>query len=639
MGTIHLCLEVNCNYMELYSRLNPSVGYQQALDGVFDSQYHEYYKLLQFLYAHPSCRISVSISGRHLDWFARHHREFLLVLSELAGRKQMEILGGAYYTPLLPTILPADRVGQIELFTTALRRHTGKRPRGMVIPNNAWDPSLVSSLKTCSMDYVMMDTRLIPQDKKSFLPYIVQEQGKILYVLGQNQQLLPFSMTEDVIPPKEYLAQLEGQVSAACSDAENPVVCYSLDLTQMNYLLELQWLQELDTIIGQQQIRQTFQWTLPSRYVKDTQHFQRTYIPAGILFPAGSPAKRVSDSEDCPAAVTRTPVIFNPYDYLLQDTGTYLLYSKMMHLSILTSQSRGDKNRRKIVRDLLLEAQAGEAYQLTATESSRISQNHVYRSLLQAEKVSRECSGFFDSVTSYDYDADGIREYICQFQPFNAYIQRRGGSIFEFDVFQTSRNYAGNGDNGAGLFLDYFLEDCAAPRNEEFSRQLYKERSFDGKRRDIQLLARGTVGAFRQLVSLKKNYVVSPDGILVQYIIKNEGDQPLRQVFAVESHLQLEAAGTDSLDTELICGQQEELQVFHSQLPQDKGRDVSQVRFSDQDLSFVFVLNEQATLKMRAQSGSLAVSLCWQVDIPPQREVEKNISFTVMPRKPSKRLR
>ena len=289
MGTIHLCLEVNCNYMDLYSRLNPSVGYQQALDGVFDSQYHEYYKLLQFLYAHPSCRISVSISGRHLDWFARHHREFLLVLSELAGRKQMEILGGAYYNPLLPTILPADRVGQIELFTTALRRHTGKRPRGMVIPNNAWDPSLVSSLKTCSMDYVMMDTRLIPQDKKSFLPYIVQEQGKILYVLGQNQQLLPFSMTEDVIPPKEYLAQLEGQVSEACSDAENPVVCYSLDLTQMNYLLESQWLQELDTIISQQQIRQTFQWTLPSRYVKDTQHFQRTYIPAGILFPAGNP--------------------------------------------------------------------------------------------------------------------------------------------------------------------------------------------------------------------------------------------------------------------------------------------------------------------------------------------------------------
>ena len=147
------------------------------------------------------------------------------------------------------------------------------------------------------------------------------------------------------------------------------------------------------------------------------------------------------------------------------------------------------------------------------------------------------------------------------------------------------------------------------------------------------------MGRGGQPVSLKKNYVVSPDGILVQYIIKNESEQPLRQVFAVESHLQLEAAGTDSLDTELICGQQEELQVFHSQLPQDKGRDVSQIRFSDQDLSFVFVLNEQATLKMRAQSGSLAVSLCWQVDIPPQREVEKNISFTVMPRKPAKRLR
>lgn len=624
MGTIHLCLEVHCDYMRLYSRLDRSAGYQQALDAVFDSQYHQYYKLLQHLYGNPSCHISLSISGRHLDWLARNHREFLMVLSELANRRQVEILGGAYYNPLLPAILPVDRVGQIEMFTTALRRHTGKRPRGMVVPNNAWEPGLVSSLRTCSMDFVMMDTRLIPQDKRCFLPYIVQEQGKILYVLGQDQQLLPFSGDEGIVPPRDYLSRLEAQALAACSDTENPLVCCSLSLDQINKLLDDQWLQELDATVSQRQGRWAFRWTLPSRYIKDTQHFQRTYIPAGILLTEGR------------AAMTGGGTILNPYDYLLREPTTYRLYSKMMHVSLLVSQSRGDKGRRKLVRELLMEAQAGESYRPHLTEASLMSQGYACRCLLQAEKVVREFSGFFDSVTTYDYDADGLREYICQFQPFNAYIQRRGGSIFEFDVFHTFRNYAGS---GTGLFLDYFLDDCSSPRDTAFSRQLYKERSFDGKRRDIQLVARGSVGRGGQPVSLKKNYVVSPDGILVQYIIKNEGDQPLRQVFAVESHLQLEAAGTDSLDTELICGQQEELQVFHSQLPQDRGRDVSQVRFSDQDLSFVFVLNEQATLKMRACDGSLLVSLCWQVDIPPQREVEKNISFTVMPRKPSKRLR
>lgn len=634
MGTIHLCLEVHCDYMGLYSRLDTSAGYQQALDAVFDSQYHQYYKLLQHLYGNPSCRISLSISGRHLDWLARHHREFLLVLSELAGRRQVEILGGAYYNPLLPVILPVDRVGQIELFTTALRRHTGKRPRGMVVPNNAWDPGIVSSLKTCSMDFVMMDTRLIPRDESTFLPYIVQEQGKLLYVLGQDQRLLPFSGDGAIVPPREYLSLLEAQALAACPDAENPLVCYSLSLDQTNALLDSQWLQGLDAIVGRRQIRRAFQWTLPSRYIKDTQHFQRTYIPAGIMLPAGSRPESQTPNGRPPGE--GVPVALNPYDYLLRETATYRLYSKMMHISLLAGQSRGDKSRRRFVRDLLMEAQAGEGYQLASSESSRASQDHAYRSLLQAERAARECSGFSGSVTSYDYDADGLREYICQFQPFNAYIQRRGGSIFEFDVFQTSRNYAGS---GAGLFLDYFLDDCSSPRGTAFSRQLYRERSFDGKRRDIRLAAGGSVGRDGQPVELRKNYVVSPDGILVQYIIRNEGDQHLRQVFAVESHLQLEAAGTDNLDTELICGQQEELQVFHSWLPQDKGRDVSQVRFSDQELSFVFTLNEQATLRMAARDGSLAVSLCWQVDIPPQREVEKNISFTVMPRKTSERLR
>ena len=638
MGTIHLCLEVNCNYTELYSRMNPDLAYQQALGSLFDSQYHEYYKLLQFLYAHPSCHLSVSISGRHLDWFARNHREFLLVLSELIKRKQVEILGGAYYTPLLPTILPVDRVGQIELYTTALRRHTGKRPRGMVIPNNAWDPSLVSCLKNCAMEFVMMDSRLIPQGTNTFLPYIVQEQGKIIYVLGQNQQYSPFEVgcindeaeRESLVSPKEYLSYLEKQVFSSCPEAEYPLVCLSLSLKQMNHLLESQWLQQLDSIINQEQVSPVFQWNLPSRYIKTTQHYQRTYIPAGVLLPEHeSQFQELQGGRDS---------ILTPYDYLLQNTGTYLLYSKMMYLSILVSQSRGDKNRRKIVRDLLMESQSGESYVVHATKSSFSSQKHAYRSLLHAEKIVREYIGFFDSVTSYDYDADGIREYICQFQPYNAYIQRRGGSIFEFDVFQTYRNYAGRGEEGSGLFLDYFLDDFSSERNDSFARQLYKERAFDGKRKNIELSARGTVGPANQPVSLKKNYVVSPDGILVQYIIKNEGLEPLQQVFAVDSHIYLDAAGSHKLDTELICGQEEELQVFHSQLPEGKGREVSQVRFSDQEVSFVFVLNEQADLQMKAENGNLLVSLCWQLEIPPQREVEKNISFVVLPRKTTKRL-
>lgn len=649
MGTIHLCLEVNCNYTELYSRLNPDLTYHQALDGLFDSQYHEYYKLLQFLYAHPSCHLSISISGRHLDWFARNHREFLMVLSELLSRKQVEILGGAYYNPLLPTILPLDRVEQIEMYTTAVRRHTGKRPRGMVVPNNAWDPSLVSSLRTCSMDFVMMDNSLIPQGKRSFLPYIVQEQGKIIYVLGQSQQYIPFEFLGDgdvgerfsecPISPREYLMGLERHVFSDCPEAENPIVCFSLNLEQMSFLIESQWLQQLDTVITQEQIRPVFQWTLPSRYIKMTQHYQRTYIPAGILLKNTVAGAIGVDNLSSEVYENNGGVpILTPYDYLLQNPETYLLYSKMMYLSILVNQNRGDKNHRKLVRDLLLEAQAGESYTVHPTKFSCSSQKYAYRTLLQAEKIVREFSGFFDSVTSYDYDADGIREYICQFQSFNAYIQRRGGSIFEFDVFQTSRNYTGRGGSASGMFLDYFLEDFSSQRNDLFSRQLYKERGFDGKRKNIELWAKGSVGASSQSVSIKKNYVVSSDGILVQYIIKNEGLEPLQQVFAVDSHIQLDTNGNDKLDTELICGQQEELQVFHDELPKGTNHKVSQLRFSDRDVSFVFVLNEQANLQMKAEDDNLLVSLYWRLEIPPQREVEKNISFVVLPRKTTKGL-
>ena len=78
--------------------------------------------------------------------------------------------------------------------------------------------------------------------------------------------------------------------------------------------------------------------------------------------------------------------------------------------------------------------------------------------------------------------------------------------------------------------------------------------------------------------------------------------------------------------------------MFHNQLPEGTDHKVSQLRFSDKDVSFVFVLNEQANLQMKAEDDNLLVSLYWRLEIPPQREVEKNISFVVLPRKTTKSL-
>jgi alpha-amylase len=106
---------------------------------VYEEQYQTIYKpLISSLYAQPELFFTLYLSGTLIDWMEQHHEEFFMILEEMVSRKQIEVLGGGYYSPLFPLIPPADRVGQTELLTTVLRKYFGKRPRGAWLTASAW---------------------------------------------------------------------------------------------------------------------------------------------------------------------------------------------------------------------------------------------------------------------------------------------------------------------------------------------------------------------------------------------------------------------------------------------------------------------------------------------------------------------
>ena len=147
---IKLCFGTNCE-------LTP--GHEQP---EYEAQYQNIYKpLISSLYTLPALPFTLYMSGTLVEWLERYHAEFFMILNEMIARKQIEILGGGYYAPLFPLVPPVDRVGQIELLTTALRKFFGKRPRGAWLPSSAWDPSMISSLTTCGLEYVLLDRIMI----------------------------------------------------------------------------------------------------------------------------------------------------------------------------------------------------------------------------------------------------------------------------------------------------------------------------------------------------------------------------------------------------------------------------------------------------------------------------------------------
>jgi len=65
-----------------------------------------YKPLLSSLYTSQELSFALFMSGPFLDWIEHAHPEFLMIVEEMISRKQLEVLGGGFYTPYFPFSLP-----------------------------------------------------------------------------------------------------------------------------------------------------------------------------------------------------------------------------------------------------------------------------------------------------------------------------------------------------------------------------------------------------------------------------------------------------------------------------------------------------------------------------------------------------
>ena len=65
-----------------------------------------------------------------MEWLDEHHPEYVERLSRAGAGGRVEIIGGAFYEPILTMIPSRDRLGQIQTYTQWLERRLGAtRPR------------------------------------------------------------------------------------------------------------------------------------------------------------------------------------------------------------------------------------------------------------------------------------------------------------------------------------------------------------------------------------------------------------------------------------------------------------------------------------------------------------------------------
>jgi predicted glycosyl hydrolase (DUF1957 family) len=154
------------------------------------------------LFKYPQIQAVLHYSGVLLQWIERFHPEMFMLIEDMVSRKQAEMLGGGFYEPMLALLPLQDKIGQIELLTTYLRRHFGKRPLGCWIPAYAWEQNLVAPLSACGLTYTFLrEDQFINSGLKIddlYLPCITEDQGKLItvfpvfYSLGKKLAELNF---------------------------------------------------------------------------------------------------------------------------------------------------------------------------------------------------------------------------------------------------------------------------------------------------------------------------------------------------------------------------------------------------------------------------------------------------------------
>src|SRR4051812_8249179 len=78
-------------------------------DGVIEQAYQDSYRpFLEVFRRYESLKIGLHTSGSLMEWLAARHPEYLDELAELASQGRIEIIGGAFYEPILSMIPPRD---------------------------------------------------------------------------------------------------------------------------------------------------------------------------------------------------------------------------------------------------------------------------------------------------------------------------------------------------------------------------------------------------------------------------------------------------------------------------------------------------------------------------------------------------
>jgi len=567
---------------------------------VYERVYQEALKpFLSLLNNYPKTPVVLHYCGSLYTWLEDSHPEFLMLLKEMTRRRQVELLGGGFYAPILPILPDGDKLGQIEKLTTYLRTTFGGRPRGAWIPERVWEPGLTRILANSGIEYVFLDDRHLAMagldEPDCLFPYLTEEQGKTVTILplrvGMAQHVPHYSPDSLVLQLNELgVDQRDPLVvimvpGARLGDEEGTrELCYGKQG-------EGGWLRSFFQLLEQNR-----DWLRPvtPRWSPEVLAAQgRVYLPClsseelmrSVLSPdrqkafadIGKRMRRQEAEQYLRGGFFR--MFLTKYPEIDQ------LYCRFMYARLQVGQIRGDKYRKMAALDELWKGQTGAIYWHGSKDGAYAShlRKAAYRSFIEAERIARGVGTHVPGVIETDFDLDGRCEYLYQGKTYNAFVHTRGGTLFELDYLPAAWNYLDTFARWPEAYHRYKYEGCdwyprrgfvdhffpASADLERFDRMgvpelgdfvggRYKLKELKRDQRELVLEREGTLKVKkRQLpLRLEKRYRFRENSLELELTVHNTGAVPVSVNYAAELNLSLppgaELAGSCGEETRSV---------------------------------------------------------------------------------------
>ncbi|MFQ5681343.1 MAG: alpha-amylase/4-alpha-glucanotransferase domain-containing protein [Candidatus Omnitrophota bacterium] len=401
--------------------------------GVFQEAYEKaYLPFIQTLNRHPGINISLHYSGSLLDWLVSRHPEFIGEVKDLIREGRVEIIGGAYYEPIISVIPGEDAQGQIAMLSSFIRRHFDVEPAGGWLAERVWEPRIPHTLSLSGIKYTILDDwhfRLAgfrPEDVSGY--YLTEEDSRTVSVFASCEQLrylVPFKRPQETI---DYLRlrrdkAKSGQAVVLGDDGEK----FGLWPGTHKWVHRQGWLDEFFSLL-----EKNAHWIDLMKF----DDYIAAYPPAGRVY---LPCASYREMQEWSGGYFRNFFIKYP-------EGNFM-HKRMLYLSRLISQAKDEMPENKIgrARRHLYMAQANCPYWHGVFGGLYL--NHlrsaVYSNLIRAEKIldEKENKREHCDVKILDIDSDGVKEMLVDSRRFKfCFRPEQGAVICEWDCKDKALN-------------------------------------------------------------------------------------------------------------------------------------------------------------------------------------------------------